>query len=601
MKTLLKSVGIAIFNLIILFLLTLLFDNMDGLIAGSFYGGGDIKDWWYEFNRDDMLNYLIATATLSGCLCLIYEMAVYYARNRIRFVLGIVIGCAGILVSTAFYWNYIQTHCYGHEWSTLESAFSISYGNNASQVAFWIVYSNLMFGLGIFANRFDVLIQNKERKIIWHQVYFGEDVFCSMLCTGVPYGIFLSGTYFIVGFMGITIKTLFIIFSVAVVLWFFVSKARQYSVLHKYYLCIAESLSKLEHLVIVQESQYIQKSFFIQYLYKNKTFKRMEDRGVWFFPYEMGLVPDNFIKLDIYDEWMFIRSDVQKKRIFSSMSELRGIFNLAFTSDSLSNSTIEYDGEFSGIEGLSNEIERLEGCLNYKKIIAYEIDKIDLTKLNKSNCISEEISCFKRYMKTLTDDFLSFDYAIKWLEITNYLFVLVGISKTNLLISANMQKILEYADFSKWRSIMNEISNEDSDLQNAIMNTESERIAFNEFENLWNIVTSRQYKFKKYTVEELLDGANKIRDYTRGHGVFTFDISQSINISLIKILVFLVNRLIDYLGSAEDLENLEKIGWVIYSGDVPYYLYSVDKKFKEFKYESLQMGNSISLPLDIYG
>lgn len=47
------------------------------------------------------------------------------------------------------------------------------------------------------------------------------------------------------------------------------------------------------------------------------------------------------------------------------------------------------------------------------------------------------------------------------------------------------------------------------------------------------------------------------------------------------------------------MANLEKLGWVIYMGDIPYYLYSFDERFKELKYESFQKGSSIALPMDI--
>lgn len=97
----------------------------------------------------------------------------------------------------------------------------------------------------------------------------------------------------------------------------------------------------------------------------------------------------------------------------------------------------------------------------------------------------------------------------------------------------------------------------------------------------------------------MLDATNKLRDYTRGHGVFTFEISQEINIGLIKILAFLLSRLMDYLYTTDNMDNLEKLGWVIYIGDIPYYLYSFDERFNELKYESFQKGNSIALPMDI--
>ena len=48
-------------------------------------------------------------------------------------------------------------------------------------------------------------------------------------------------------------------------------------------------------------------------------------------------------------------------------------------------------------------------------------------------------------------------------------------------------------------------------------------------------------------------------------------------------------------------ENLEELGWVIFREDVPYYLYSIEKKSKDFLYNSFEMGSSIYLPSDTFG
>lgn len=598
MKIIVKSIGIAIFNLIVLFFLKLLFDHMGGLISGSFSGGLDIKDWWYELKRDNMLYYLIGTAGLSGGLCMIYEIVDEYVKNRSKFIAGIVIGEVSVLILVTAYWNIIQSNCYGYEWSTLELAMSISYGNNVSQTIFWMVYSGLMFFIGIFVNRFEVLIRTQDQKIIWHQVYSGEKDFCRMLYAGVPYGLFLSGTYFIVGFMGITVMRLFVIFSFAVVLYFFTTRTIRFSVLRRYYHSIVKDSSRRDHLVVVQESEYVKQPFFIYHLYSDHTLDKMKNKGIWFLPFEMGVLPENFIKLDTYDEWMFIRKTAQKKKIFDAMSVVRGTFNIAFAPNGLTSASVKYDGEYASVDSLTAEIERLVEYLDYKKTVAHELDNIDFSKLSNADMISEEIAGFKRYMETLTDDFLSFDYAIKWLEIVNYLFALVAFSKNDQSILNHTKKI-GYADFGRWREILKSGFKEDKEL-GLIMNTKCNDVsAFGEFEQLWQIVTSRQYDFEKHTVLNLLDAANKLRNYTRGHGVFTFDISQGINIGLIRILVFLINRLIEYLNTAGNIGNLEKLGWVIYSGDNPYYLYYIDSKFKEYRYESFEKGNSISLPLDI--
>ena len=599
MRIIIKSIGITIFNLICLFLLTLLFDNMASLISGYVFSGFDVKNWWYEFISYNKLNYLIATAVLSGLLFIVNEITVYYARSRIKLFLGTVIGCISVLVITVIYWNYIQTYCFSFEWASLEEAFSISLGSYTSQVVFWAVYSGLMFCTSVFTKKFDLLIGNKERKITWHQVYSGEDFFCRMLYIGVPYTILIAGTYFIVGVIGLLIKKLFLIFTIASILMFFSVHNYLFSVIKKYYQVHIINPLRVKNLVIVQESQYVGKSFFVHHLCKNHLFKKMEEKGIWFFPSEIGYIPEIFIKLDIYDEWMFMRTAAQKSQVFSSMSNLRGTFNIAFTSSNVDGTIVNYDVECSEIGCLISQIEKFAGYLDYRRIITNTLNSIDLSKLKNENFISEEIADFKSYMETLTDDFQSFDYAIKWMEIVNYLFALVGFSKCCQPVFNEKKKIVN-ADFGRWRSIVNNNCKEDNELS-LIMNTEFNDAAFKEFENLWSIITNREYHFELYTVQNLLDGVRKIRNYTRGHGVFTFEISQSINISLIKILAYLINRFVDYLNTTDNIENLEELGWVIFREDVPYYLYSVEKKSKDYLYNSFEMGSSIYLPSDTFG
>ena len=604
MKTILKTIGIVLVNLVILFLLFLFFDNIGGLIAGSFLGEFDIKDWLYEFKRDHMLNYLIATSMLSGGLYLTYKITISFITNAIRFFVGIISGCIIIISITLFYWKYVQAYCYGFEWSTIEDAFSASFGSTISTKIFWIIISSIVFLLGISVSRAEFLIADNDKRVIWHQAFGGEDSLCEMLYLGIPYCIFIAGSYFVVGFMGVSIKPLILIFSIGVILYIFTLGWKRYSYLRRYYIKAKEDVNVEKGQVIVQETKYVQKPFITRFFYKNKILEKMDNKEIQILPYEMCHISDSFIKLDVLDEWMFIRPISQQKKIFDSISDLRGTFNILFAPDNLPNTIPEYDGAFTEIKSLTNEIIRLNGYLNYRKIITYELNKIDMTRLKGFSCISEEVSNFRKVAERLTDEFLCFDYSIKWMEITNYFFALIGISKRNsmlseVLLTKKSREKLAYADFYKWRHFIDDISSMDEDLRTVITDPETDITAFNEFDKIWNLVTSRHYSFESYTVQKLLDATNKLRDYTRGHGVFTFEISQEINIGLIKIIAFLLNRLMDYLCTTDNLDNLEKLGWVIYMGDIPYYLYSFDERFKELKYESFQKGSSIALPMDI--
>lgn len=214
MKTILKTIGIVLVNLITLFLLYLFLDNIGGLIEGSFLKEFDFKDWMYEFKRNHTLNYLIATSMLSGGLYLTYKITISFITNVNRFIVGIISGCIIVISITLLYWKYVQEYCFGLEWSMIEDAFSVSFGSTILTKLFWIIFSSIVFLLGIFVNRAEFLIADSDKRVIWHQAFGGEDSMCEMLYLGIPYCIFIAGSYFVVGFIGVSIKLLILIFSI---------------------------------------------------------------------------------------------------------------------------------------------------------------------------------------------------------------------------------------------------------------------------------------------------------------------------------------------------------------------------------------------------
>ena len=221
-----------------------------------------------------------------------------------------------------------------------------------------------------------------------------------------------------------------------------------------------------------------------------------------------------------------------------------------------------------------------------------------LMRINK-----EQIELFKQYLiKQTTNQFIMFDLSIKWMEIINYLFsiTMLDVLEVNAREYIKESNRIDYADFKKWRDVFDsEISkNKSFKLVNEYeINIEIFKI----FNSTWKLVTSRSYDFHSYTVQELLEACNYLRDYTRGHGVFTFEISQYINLNLLKILAALANSLIYFLRITDMKDNLESLGWVIYLGDIPYFLYSVGRRDSNVTYKSFRKGNSLSLPIDIYG
>ena len=125
-----------------------------------------------------------------------------------------------------------------------------------------------------------------------------------------------------------------------------------------------------------------------------------------------------------------------------------------------------------------------------------------------------------------------------------------------------------------------------------------EREVFDTFCWLWYQVTNQNYTFHDHTLDLLFDKLRALRNYTRGHGVFTFEITREINLKLAEILVFLINRLIDSGLLNHSFQNLTELGWVIYAGETPWFLYCCDPRSRECRFDSFGSGSSLILPED---
>ena len=291
----------------------------------------------------------------------------------------------------------------------------------------------------------------------------------------------------------------------------------------------------------------------------------------------------------------------QLREIANELFRERGTFNIAFcdgAKGSIPTSTF-YDECTTNIADVVRTITIFSGYLEYRKEQNKILSKIHLEALTQTNVIIDEIIGFKRYLESSFNSFLVFDYAIKWMEIFNYLCSLVSISSQKLGVSGKILSRLNNADFLKWTEFRKkESKSEKVDLFLAKSFNEEDPV-HEAFCFAWQEVTSRTYSFSKYTINELLHALRELRNYTRGHGVFTFEISQEINLALVEILVYLINQLIESKLLEEAFDNLEELGWLVFVGDAPYFLYSYDNKHQECRFDSFQNGNSITLPADI--
>lgn len=257
-----------------------------------------------------------------------------------------------------------------------------------------------------------------------------------------------------------------------------------------------------------------------------------------------------------------------------------------------------YDKIFTDINDLKLEIINSVASINYKKEIEKKLENIKLNKINQYNCIIDEIVAFKNHIINLTDKDLIFDYLIKSFENVNYMFALTSISRRQVKISNDVIEKIQFATFGTWRNIIDEQIEYDSELKALMLDLVSDASVFQTFNDIWHFVTSNNYEFEKYSLQKLLKAINELRNYTRGHGVFTLEISYEINQKLVEICVFLINHVTKYIKSANNMDNLSKLRWMISLKNINYYLYSSDKSNNTLVYKAFQSSETLLIDID---
>ena len=88
------------------------------------------------------------------------------------------------------------------------------------------------------------------------------------------------------------------------------------------------------------------------------------------------------------------------------------------------------------------------------------------------------------------------------------------------------------------------------------------------------------------------------RNDTRGHGVYTFEITEELNLSLIEIIQCWFYKLDKYGFLEENYNNLVQLGWILKYKKKTYYFYSYSKKANQLEYFCFLDGTVLCMPYD---
>lgn len=179
------------------------------------------------------------------------------------------------------------------------------------------------------------------------------------------------------------------------------------------------------------------------------------------------------------------------------------------------------------------------------------------------------------------------DLLIKYIESLNHcitliLFNIKNISVTEIMKNSKTKNSLQEGSFGEWRALRKEtLKCCENDMVNLLLCTyrkvlgrEVEPCIISEMN-----VLLRELKMGEITnisVEELLGYMVIFRNYTRGHGVYTYDFNETLVFSLTRIAVYITN-ILGELWRLHPLERLEALGWLYRYEEDNYFLNSYHK------------------------
>ena len=479
-----------------------------------------------------------------------------------------------------------------------------------------------------------VLTQNQISRTVMKQIRHAPFLYESWFCLIIPCFILRPDFLYSSGGRRITIllpiNQIITVFSVAFVAVCLIISLTKYRKIRHYYKNALENFHS-KTIVVLREIQVddpaafsiapyeISDSFFKLLLTTDRFTEWMERENILFLPEQ--LLPDRqkkHIMIDaIYDadekekqNKTLVRkyknkSNVIKKQLLTSQGTLNALYCQNKTVVSLFGD--EYDASACGIDELMAMVLYLKDLLEYRYVETNTVSKIITDPEKSAGCIAAELQFYPDYLKKNINQFLVFDYSIKWLEIINYFYSLTAVMLYHIRLDESMMSKIRYGDFNRWRQLRIEIIQSNRQPHESQAGTFFDKI-YNQslvpeeicesVGTIWFAIAHRMLDCPQLTMDELFGVLIKVRDYTRGHGVFTFDITVEINLALIKTVTYLICYLMDNSDVYRSLDEAYGTGWILYENNSPYFLYSYSQDSEELTYNSFRNGTVINVPIN---
>lgn len=276
----------------------------------------------------------------------------------------------------------------------------------------------------------------------------------------------------------------------------------------------------------------------------------------------------------IYDS--VVRPDQkQQRKLYEKQLDVRTVVCVSSSLGNMLREVVSHEAEWQFRRKLDDIINQK----NWKKLYMGMFSEVILRGLND--------------LMGRTSTFSLADLIIKYIESLNHcitlvLFNLKDISLNIIMNNKNTEEKITQGTFGSWK-----------DLRRVILKTYKEDTEDFYYLQYQKILESRadpgivkditfimqEFKESNQTVisnDELIADLVIFRNYTRGHGIYTYDFSKELIYAMMRISVY-ISSLLEALQEICSIDKLSQLGWTYHLENREFYLYSYDRRRMEYE------------------
>lgn len=576
----------------------------------------DFKDELYEINKNGIFLYLGSIMLMLGIfLCLIY-ISQKYISNKINLFLFIIIGISILIFAVDKWMDWLDiffSKYQLYDYNIIDVRFEDLFGNKVKAKITITTVIVSFFSFNMLFGNIEIILDGKA---YINEAFASKNKLTDNIIVGLA-GYLFWPVLSIVNYLNLSNWILVIIMSFMGVLYSISS-----IVIWRRMKRITKLEKKESVYIVVSE---IGEGIIMHQLFKNEyTFiKQLCREGIILISkkeyQKFQKERKNVISLECYTAFYVNESEIQKNHLENAAFHM-AFFEYLGNKEELK-SFYEMIIDKNSVKEAIQHIVPYCYKVSYKKSLEDKFQKSQYMERGKKNLFVYNYVKIIKNIQNEIDNFQSLKILLNTLEMINYFYALILISYQEWDISSIIQRqteILTNATFGSWILVRKDFLTGKKQMKKILNNPynynkcnwfntmmKSEICDYELFMRLFQMKETKEYSFDKiynksdFDLSSSFDVMNIFRNYTRGHGVYTFEISDELILSLMDIAKFWFLKLDETGFLQDDYSNLEQLGWIFEYQNMSYFFYSYKRDTKELEYHCFLDGSVLFLPYDI--